>query len=1035
MNKREHIKRGGSAMDPREERLRSLLVAAYPGAEPEEALEERAAALVALHAARPAKRRAISPRPVRWRFAVAATVAVGLLGAAGLVWVNRHANPLGANSRPSIATRPSPGSPTLGQRPPLPRHRSDGHPKIVRRHPIHPGAEELTPFPPVPPSTRGTEQPAMEMAQEPRLAQRVPGSPAGLRDPDLLRLNEGAAMDLPPTLPEAAALPEPPSLLQERAPGDRLVDDLLLLNPIRLAAADDGALAAAALAAENPVTDERLQRKVILHAVRQPLSDLLGMLSRATGVALFARIEIADEPITIWAEERPLIDVMRDLRHLRGYLWSRSKRENQYVYSLWQDAGSRAREEAEEQRLAMEQQRAFQEDIRKRLRALNATDAELKALAREDPYLVAQIKHPVVRGAYQLFATLTPDQQAPLLQGQTPNRGTSAGAGAVLDVFPLESYPDPNRHEMVISDPKRVAWYSPIGDVVRLRPEEMTPAQRTALQAILRGAAAQRGREDFQEGAEELKAPDLQIGTVSIFRWGEPFFQGLSLHIDFRSGGRPWALYSNFAIPPTSREYYNDQLRKGQFHLWNGGQDDVDRYLLERDKEGKITRRPAGARRPPSSGSQQPPDPILDAPVSLVWRLARRGAGYNLQSQEILAALHRDLKRPIVTDYQPRPIEQPITGPAEYRVEKRPLREALTRFFPNYAFQCSGGTLFITLSPLLRPRNEAPRAVKEFLQTREGAFTLDDMALLARSLSPWQLARLGAFLPDTVLDQALELQDLLKLYGELAPAQRALIGQGLPLGTMTPTQRALFLSFAQRKRPFVEAWRFQQGSLRISTAPVPKKEDPARVPRPVAQVVFDVRFHEDETQSFALDLYPQPERRWNAAQADVVGHPFPFPRNPNSENRQREGTAWQSPLTDPGLRKKALVVLFTWPFAQPYAGTQPSPEPFAWARRLAERLRDTGVMVVHVHTAIQAGPEGRGAQKGSPLPNLVQRTSPGDPYGQPLDSVWGGWNLPDAPTVMVVSRDEVVRAMLKGQEAWDAAAIERAVRQITPSHK
>jgi hypothetical protein len=1059
MKEREWTETGsGSAMDPREERLRMLLREAYPGAEPDGALEQRAAALVARHAVLNPGRRELAPRPLRWRLAMGAAVAAGLLGAAGLMWANRHTCPPTASPAPSIASKPSPASTTPGQRSFPPKPHRNGRPQIAERHRTHSGTEEPGLLPTAPPSTRDGEQTTKRVGPAPRVAQGVPGPPAGVQDPDMLRLNEGAAMDLPPTVPEAAALPEPPSLLQERSPGGRLVDDLLLLNPIRLAAADDDALAAAAsaLAAENPITDARLQRKVILHAMRQPLSDLLGMLSRASGVALLARIEIADEPITVWVEDRPLIDVMRDLRHLRGYLWSRSKREDQYVYSLWQDAGSRAREEAEQQRLAMEQQREFLEDLRKRLRALNATDAELKALGREDPYLIAQMKHPVVRGAYQWFATLTPDQQAPLLQGQTPNR--SNGAGMVLDVFPLESYPDPNGHGMVISDPRRVARNAPIGDVVRLRPEEMTPAQRTALQAILRGAAARREREDFHEGATELRAPDLQIGAVSIFRWGDPFFQGLSLHVDFRSGGRPWALTSNFAIPPASREFYNDLLRKGQFNVWDGGQDDVDR-CLGWDKAGK--RRPTGNRqtdrsvptasRPvgPGTGSQ-PPDLILDAPVSLVWRLARRGSGCNLQSQEILAALQRDLGHPIVTDSLPRSIEQPGLRSAEFRVEKRPLREVLGRLFPKHTYQTSGGTLFITQPPLLRARNEVPRVVREFLQTREGAFTLDDMALLARSLSPWQLARLGAFLPETVLDQTLELQDLLKLYGELAPAQRTLVGQGLPFGTMTPTQRALYLSFAQRKRPFVEAWRFQQGTLRVSTAPVAQKENPARVPLPVAQVTFAVRFQEEDAQAFALDLYPQPERRWNAAQADLVGHPFPFPWNPDGENRQREGSAWQSPLTDPGLRKKALVVLFTWPFAQPYAGTQPSPEPFTWARRLAERLRDTGVTVVHVHTAAQAGEprvrEGealppsrrRGpvpgeprSQNGTPLPNLIQRTGPGDPYGQPLDSVWGGWNLPDSPTVMVVSRDEVVRAMFKGQEAWDMAAIERAARSLT----
>src|SRR5436305_2711873 len=95
------------------------------------------------------------------------------------------------------------------------------------------------------------------------------------------------------------------------------------------------------------------------------------------------------------------------------------------------------------------------------------------------------------------------------------------------------------------------------------------------------------------------------------------------------------------------------------------------------------------------------------------------------------------------------------------------------------------------------------------------------MALLARSLSPWQVVKLTSHLPAPAIDQLLAAQDLLKLYGELALAQRAGLSAGLPFASMTPPQQTLFLQFAQRQRPFVEPWRFQHGALRLATGPAP----------------------------------------------------------------------------------------------------------------------------------------------------------------------------------------------------------------------
>jgi hypothetical protein len=838
------------------------------------------------------------------------------------------------------------------------------------------------------------------------------------------------------------------SLLQEREDGSQVMDDLLYLNPVRLASADATGLNAAVntLAAEAPGTDERLQQKGVVHASMEQLSDILAGLSRATGVTLLARIEVADEKMSVWAEGRPLVDVMRDLRHLRGYFWSRAKRDGQYVYSIWQDAQSRAQEEAEAQRLAMEQQREFEENIRRHVKALSATDEELKRLAHEDPYLVAQMKHPVVRNGYQLFATLSPDQQAQLTQGQTPSRGKSAGEA--LELFPLE-YQEGDPFE---DPPEYVAQWAPLGDTVTLRTGEMTPAQRTAVAAILQGAATMTQREvkadprRDNEGSrwriQSASAGSPETATVTFFRWGDPNWQGLSLRVDFESRGRKWGIYSNIGVPPSVEKSYSDELRAGKFQIWPGAQEEVDRYLGRGPKRREKPSSPPEA--PPAVDEK--PDPILDTPITLTWRLPLRdphspiGSGYRFTQAEVLAALHRDVRRPLVLDTLPDLLEPPRGAGPEFHVESRPLRELLHQLFPGREIQTDEGAIFIRSRDRLRDRlNAVPEAIREFLAGRNGAFALDDIAFIARSLSPWQVVKLQEFFVPATIDEMLSAQELLKLYGELGPAQRNALPQGLAFSRLTPGQQALFLAFAGRYRPFVEPWRFQSGLFRLAVQPPPKKSDGLWAGwKPVSRMLFQVRFQDGDTQSFPVDLFPPIQRgAWKAILSSWVGKPFPFPSRADQPHGAIDaGIAWKPALDDPRLRHRASIILLSRPFAEPYAGLQPPPAPDIWARGLAERLRGTGIPVVHVTVgapeAKRTPGDGRALarQPDASLPHLIELGEPGDLNGEAFDSAGNGWFARKSPTVFVLGADEIVRAVLEGQDAWDLTAIERAARSV-----
>jgi hypothetical protein len=854
-----------------------------------------------------------------------------------------------------------------------------------------------------------------------------------LPEDDLITLNQGRPGDARPFAP-FAPLPvtAAPAMLPERAPGSMVLDDLLNLNPIHLAAADASGVGAAAalLAAEAPATDARLQKKVSLHACSQRLETVLEGLARVTGVGLVAHGEVADESVSVWAEDRPLMEVMRDLRHLHGYYWSRSKRGKEYVYSLWQDAQSRAREEAELQRRVLEQQREFEASVWKHVRALDASDAELKRLGQEDPLLVAQMTNAATRGALRLFASLSPDQQARLLKGQTPSALERSDTDVL--VFPRAGRPGETYREPPEESGARTA---PRGDVVTLPASELTPRQRALLATFFPRTAAhiqQRAEyrlrttsvtdTDAARQVQAVSAADLASATVTFFRWGDINYQGLSLRVDFRSDGRDWMLYNNFELPALSRQFNGDQLRRGEFRRWEQAQVEFHRLVGRDPKQRPTVELSAGkAATPPE------PDAVLDAFVSISWPLPpERDPSYMLDGHELLALLSRDLHRPLVMDGLPKWLAKKPGEGLVFRVEKRPLRELLQRLFPGWKCHSDGGTLFLEQPDRIRWRlNQTPPAIRDFLARRRGAATLDDMVLLARSLTPGQVSQLRPFFSPEAREEILAVQELLQIYGEMAPTQRSALSQGVAFSRMTPPQQALFLAFAQRQRPFVERWRFQAGALRMEVA-ADTGGRPATPSGPAERVTFIVQFEEADTQVFTLDLSPA-QRGDHDSAADLVGKPFPFPSSWRAISTA--GFIDRTPvLADRRLRGKPLVVVLSQPFAQPYYGLQPPPSLRDRGRPLAERLQDTGLLVIDAIYGPQMEPGEAGTA--SLPPNLLRLRDAG---GQTL-TVWRGMiGLPQirhSPTVMLVDRDEIVRQVFEWPAAWDVEAIERAAREM-----
>jgi hypothetical protein len=810
-----------------------------------------------------------------------------------------------------------------------------------------------------------------------------------------------------------------------------------------LLTADAGAPAAPS--AETDDSDPRLRQTVVMHAHGERIADVLAGLSKATGVALLARMEVADEVVTFWTEGQPLMDVMRDLRHLRGLYWSRAKRGGEWVYSLWQDAQSQAREEAEAQRWAIEQQRDFARRIQQRVQALSADDAALKQLGKDDAYLIVQMKHPVVKNGYRLFASLSPDQQAQLTQGQTPSRGLSFGE--LMDVAPYRSKPgDPYFNPDSYAD-----QYQPHGDMVTLGWGEMTALQRGAVTALLKGASqeleAEARREKqrypdepkhgeyFQINARAIAAALPETATLTFFRWGDPAFQGLSAHVTVKSGGRDWFVYSNLASTHSrfEQDVHHEALIRGE-RLWRTPEE-AERLLAEMRKEGVWRSRTA---EPPVFDPK--PDPVLDAPISFTWTLPLRENGpknaYKLVSTEVMAALSQTLGRPIVVDGGPHDLQQPKAEGDRFRWKERPVRELLERLFSSYRGHVREGTIFLYQPERLRERlYGVPPAVRRFLDGMKGPYTLEDMTLLARSLSPWQIVKLQEYLPNVVIDELLAAQPLLNLYGELSPEQRAALANGLPFSALTPPQQALFLRLAQQQRPFVEPWRFQQGKLRMTLGASPSRDLGRNDPSGKAmRASFEARFSEEDAAAFPIDLVPLSGRTSFGKPVErLVGKDFPgFWENNRRWPGRNADPVWQPALGDKRLRDRAAVIVIARAYVEPYVGTQPAPSTLAWARDLAGRLQPLGLTVAHV----TVGPRDAAPPAGAPgSVSSLDLTEPGDVNGEPFDSSGRGQTVPQSPTVFLVDRGGIVRAVIEGPLAWDTAAVERAARALAVPHE
>src|SRR5262249_17322057 len=85
---------------------------------------------------------------------------------------------------------------------------------------------------------------------------------------------------------------------------------------------------AAAEAPASPPVDSRLDQKVTVALKAMALADVCDRLRAESGVALTAGPSVADDKVTLFCQELPLRDLMRELSRPFGYTWVRSSALN-----------------------------------------------------------------------------------------------------------------------------------------------------------------------------------------------------------------------------------------------------------------------------------------------------------------------------------------------------------------------------------------------------------------------------------------------------------------------------------------------------------------------------------------------------------------------------------------------------------------------------------------------------------------------------------------------------------------------------------
>lgn len=221
-------------------------------------------------------------------------------------------------------------------------------------------------------------------------------------------------------------------------------DSFITIAPPRIASTDPTAIRAARATyqQEKATNDTRLDQKVDLAVKGIAFADLCRQLRDTTGITFHASRAIADEKVTVFCDQTPLREIMRQITHVFGYTWERSRGEGIFHYQLFQPLKLQLAEQA----LRDKDRNATLADLEKGLEAykplLELSRAELlerlQAEPRPEPVSNKE-ETPLAKAggwgalvAVQMLNQLTPAESEALRNGQEVGFSTTDQPGHAL---------------------------------------------------------------------------------------------------------------------------------------------------------------------------------------------------------------------------------------------------------------------------------------------------------------------------------------------------------------------------------------------------------------------------------------------------------------------------------------------------------------------------------------------------------------------------------------------------------------------------
>jgi hypothetical protein len=683
-----------------------------------------------------------------------------LIAAAGLTLVQHRQGQSGSPS-PIIVTDPS-GSQTRPQRDQNPNR--PGQPNLFDRHP---GGAGTLPLPKL--FVKDPRGPSEETIDPLRALPGLPGSsappaPATLatnRGDDLRYLNPGPE-ELPRWVPMK---PDEWAEIEAKVRKNvKVVDDFVQIPFPRIADASGVAIITAteAYKREAAIRDARLVREVTVQFKGGSLSDVCERLRTDAGIHLAAGRSVADEKVTVFCQKQPLRDVMRQLSRPFGYTWLRSGKPGDYRYELVQDLKSQLTEEELRNQDRNAALLALQKDVERYRPYLGLSPDEALARTRSASAADRKVLETMANwgwGPLQMYHRLSPQDMASLRGGRKlhfsgqPRSGqhplpsdVSRGVLQSLRGWRLVKNGDRFRSTTDLTDP---------------RGQALTTVPEVNAQLI-------------------LDLPQSELGQFRL-SGASGFFIDSGENV-LTSSGAPLAV----GMSPTVLKPENAQ--------------DRDKKKLVRDPamRGRVTVVPAMSTQSSvaSSGSSE---------SSASSHSTSAASEKKVTTADVLEALHRETKMPIVADYFTR-----LHKPGTVSARNQPLYDALNQLSDSMHLRWSkdGDWLQFRSTSFFNDRlKEVPaRLLNRWAAARRqhGHLSLDDLLEIAQlsdaqldgremaegakelyGLAEWDLACYKTQRPH------------LRFLAQLAPAQRqeAMSAVGLPFTKMSLAQQQQFITF------------------------------------------------------------------------------------------------------------------------------------------------------------------------------------------------------------------------------------------------